>query len=89
MTAIQALEQEQKVYIAFNSKTKPLKLIQRLTWPFLKRKKVFISPVIMQAMLNIRLFFNNVHVVSKAYDYLVSTPSVSTGVSIDNGIFIV
>lgn len=86
MTAMQALEQEQKVYLAFNSKKEAFKTYSALNMAFPEKKGLYISSDNAGDAEN-QAFFNNVNVVSKRYDYLVCTPSVSTGVSIDNGHF--
>ncbi|CZP46096.1 plasmid replication protein, CyRepA1 family [Legionella pneumophila] len=86
MTAMQALEQEQKVYLAFNSKKEAFKTYSALNIAFPEKKGLYISSDNAGDAEN-QAFFNNVNEVSKRYDYLVCTPSVSTGVSIDNGHF--
>ncbi|CEG59203.1 plasmid replication protein, CyRepA1 family [Legionella fallonii] len=86
MTAMQALEQEQKVYLAFNSKKEAFKTYSALNMAFPEKKGLYISSDNAGDTEN-QAFFNNVNEVSKRYDYLVCTPSVSTGVSIDNGHF--
>ncbi len=86
MTAMQALEQEQKVYLAFNSKKEAFKTYSALNMAFPEKRGLYISSDNAGDAEN-QAFFNNVNVVSKRYDYLVCTPSVSTGVSIDNGHF--
>ena len=86
MTAMHALEQEQKVYLAFNSKKEAYKTYSALNIAFPEKKGLYISSDNAGDAEN-QAFFNNVNEVSKRYDYLVCTPSVSTGVSIDNGHF--
>lgn len=86
MAAMQALEQEQKVYLAFNSKKEAFKTYSALNMAFPEKKGLYISSDNAGDAEN-QAFFNNVNEVSKRYDYLVCTPSVSTGVSIDNGHF--
>ncbi len=86
MTAMQALEQEQKVYLAFNSKKEAFKTYSALSIAFPEKKGLYISSDNAGDAEN-QAFFNEVNEVSKRYDYLVCTPSVSTGVSIDNGHF--
>ncbi|KTD71611.1 5' DNA primase TraC [Legionella steelei] len=86
MTAMQALEQEQKVYLAFNSKKEAFKTYSALNMAFPEKRGLYISSDNAGDAEN-QAFFNNVNEVSKRYDYLVCTPSVSTGVSIDNGHF--
>lgn len=86
MTAMQALEQEQKVYLAFNSKKEAYKTFSAFSTAFPEKRGLYISSDNAGDTDN-QAFFNNVNEVSKRYDYLVCTPSVSTGVSIDNGHF--
>ena len=86
MAAMQALEKEQNVYLAFNSKKEAFKTYSALNMAFPEKKGLYISSDNAGDADN-QAFFNNVNVVSKRYDYLVCTPSVSTGVSIDNGHF--
>ena len=86
MAAMQALEQKQKVYLAFNSKKEAFKTYSALNMAFPEKKGLYISSDNAGDAEN-QAFFNNVNEVSKRYDYLVCTPSVSTGVSIDNGHF--
>ena len=86
MSAMQALEQEQNVYLAFNSKKEAFKTYSALNMAFPEKRGLYISSDNAGDSEN-QAFFNNVNEVSKRYDYLVCTPSVSTGVSIDNGHF--
>lgn len=86
MAAMQALEQEKKVYLAFNSKKEAFKTFSSFNMAFPEKKGLYISSDNAGDSEN-QAFFNNVNNVSKRYDYLVCTPSVSTGVSIDNGHF--
>ena len=86
MTAMQELEQGKKVYLAFNSKKEAFKTYSTLSTTFPEKKGLYISSDNAGDAEN-QAFFNDVNTVSKYYDYLVCTPSVSTGVSIDNGHF--
>ena len=86
MAALQALEQGQKAYLTFNSKKEAYKTYSVLNTAFPEKKGLYISGDNAGDAEN-QAFFNNVNRVSKRYDYLVCTPSVSTGVSIDNGHF--
>ena len=86
MAALQALAQEQNVYLAFNSKKEAFKTYSALNMAFPDKRGLYISSDNAGDPDN-QAFFNNVNEVSKRYDYLVCTPSVSTGVSIDNGHF--
>ena len=86
MAAMQALEQEQKVYLAFNSKKEAYKTFSAFSTAFPEKRGLYIASDNAGDAEN-QAFFKNVNEVSKRYDYLVCTPSVSTGVSIDNGHF--
>ena len=86
MSALQALDQNKNVYLAFNSKKEAFKTYSALSTAFPEKQGLYISSDNAGDAEN-QAFFNNVNDVSKRYDYLVCTPSVSTGVSIDNGHF--
>lgn len=86
MAAMQELEQGRAVYLAFNAKKEAYKTYTALSLAFPEKKGLYISSDNSGDKDN-QAFFNNVNDVSKRYDYLVCTPSVSTGVSIDNGHF--
>jgi len=86
MSAMQALERQQTVYLAFNSKNEAFKTYSALSIAYPEKKGLYISSDNSGDAEN-QAFFNAVNEVSKHYDYLVCTPSVSTGVSIDNGHF--
>ncbi|MBA2649394.1 MAG: hypothetical protein H0U75_07330 [Legionella sp.] len=86
MSALQALEKNQTVYLAFNSKKEAFKTYSTLNIAFPEKRGLYISSDNTGDTAN-QAFFNNVNEISKSYDYLVCTPSVSTGVSIDNGHF--
>ncbi|WP_193786659.1 hypothetical protein, partial [Legionella drozanskii] len=55
MSAMQALEQEQKVYLAFNSKKEAFKTFSALNMAFPERKD-FTFPVIMRGILKTKFF---------------------------------
>lgn len=86
MGALQALEKNQKVYLAFNSKKEAYKTFSAFSTAFPEKKGLYISSDNAGDTEN-QAFFNNVNQISQRYDYLICTPSVSTGVSIDNGHF--
>lgn len=86
MKAISTLEQGKTVYLAFNSKKEAAKTYSTFKATFPNKKGLYISSDNTGDEEN-KAFFNNVNAVSKQYDYLICTPSVSTGVSIDNGHF--
>lgn len=86
MAAMNALEQEKKTYLTFNSKKEAFKTYSALSIAFPEKKGLYISGDNAGDAEN-HAFFNNVNTISARYDYLVCTPSVSTGVSIDNGHF--
>lgn len=86
MTAMQALEQNKKVYLTFNSKNEAFKTWSAFNLAFPEKKGLYISGDNTGDADN-QAFFNDVNDVSKRYDFLICTPSVSTGVSIDNGHF--
>lgn len=86
MNALHALEQNQKVYLAFNSKKEAYKTFSACSIAFPEKKGLYISSDNAGDAEN-QAFFNNVNQISQRYDYLICTPSVSTGVSIDNGHF--
>ena len=86
MSALKALGNKKKVYLAFNAKKEAYKTFCTMKATFPNKKGLYISSDNTGDKANIA-FFKNVNVESKKYDYLICTPSVSTGVSIDNGHF--
>ena len=86
MAALKALEQQKNVYLAFNSKKEAYKTFSIFSTAFPEKKGLYISSDNAGDAEN-KAFFNDVNAVSKRYAYIVCTPSVSTGVSIDNGHF--
>ena len=86
MAALNALDLGKNVYLAFNSKKEARKTFAAFNLAFPEKKGLYISSDNNGDAEN-QAFFNNVNPVSKRYDYLICTPSVSTGVSIDNGHF--
>ena len=86
MSAMQALESNQAVYLAFNSKKNAYKSFSTLEVAFPLKKGLYISGDNTGDNAN-KAFFSDVNKESQKYDYIVCTPSVSTGVSIDNNHF--
>jgi hypothetical protein len=86
MTAMNELEQGRTVYLAFNSKKEARKTFSAFNLAFPEKKGLYISSDNAGDAEN-HAFFSDVNKVSKRYDYIICTPSVSTGVSIDNGHF--
>jgi hypothetical protein len=86
MSAMQTLESNQTVYLAFNSKKNAYKSFSTLEVAFPDKKGLYISSDNTGDKAN-KAFFSDVNIESQKYDYIVCTPSVSTGVSIDNNHF--
>ena len=86
MAAMKALKDKQNIYLAFNAKKEAYKTFCAIKATFPSKKGLYISSDNSGDKANID-FFKNVNKESKKYDYLICTPSVSTGVSIDNGHF--
>ncbi len=86
LSAMKALVAQKKVYLAFNSKKEAFKTFSAFKAAFPEKKGLYISSDNTGDAEN-QAFFNAVNTVTQRYDYLICTPSVSTGVSIDNGHF--
>lgn len=86
MSALFALNNKENAYLTFNSKTEALKTFEFFKKTLPNKKGLFISGDNTGDKESLA-FFNNVNETSKQYDYIVCTPSVSTGVSIDNNHF--
>lgn len=86
MAAMQALEESKNVYLTFNSKKEAYKTFLSFQMAFPEKRGLFISGDNTGDKANID-FFSDVNAVSRCYEYIVCTPSVSTGVSIDNNHF--
>lgn len=86
LDALNALSNDKTVYLAFNAKREAYKTYSAINTAFPDKKGLYISSD-STGEKDSKAFFNNVNNVSKQYDYMVCTPSVSTGVSIDNGHF--
>ena len=86
LAAMKALDLNQTAYLTFNSKADAFKTFSTLQAAFPGKKGLYIASDNAGDTEN-QAFFKDVNTVSQDYDYLVCTPSVSTGVSIDNGHF--
>jgi hypothetical protein len=86
MAALQSLEDGKKVYLAFNSKKEAYKTFNAFSMALPEKKGLYISGDNTGDAEN-QAFFSDVNEMSARYDYVICTPSVSTGVSIDNGHF--
>ena len=86
LAAMKALDERLTAYLTFNSKADAFKTFSTLKAAFPDKKGLYIASDNAGDAAN-QAFFKDVNTVSKEYDYLVCTPSVSTGVSIDNGHF--
>lgn len=80
------LTNKQNVYLAFNSKNEARKTFNLIANTFPEKKGLYISSDTNgeNSVIN---FFNDVNNESKKYNYIICTPSVSTGVSISNNHF--
>lgn len=86
MAAIHALKKDQTVFLAFNAKKEAFKTFCTMKAALENKKGLYISSD-NAGDKEVKAFFENVNKASKKYDYIICTPSVSTGVSIDNGHF--
>ena len=86
LAAMKALDAGESAYLTFNSKAEAFKTFSTLQAAFPDKKGLYIASDNAGDEAN-QAFFKDVNTISKEYDYLVCTPSVSTGVSIDNGHF--
>ena len=86
LAAMKALDVGETAYLTFNSKADAFKTFSTLQAAFPDKKGLYIASDNAGDEAN-QAFFKDVNTVSKEYDYLVCTPSVSTGVSIDNSHF--
>ena len=86
MAALSALGQNKKVYLAFNSKEEAKKTWKAFNFTCPDKKGLYISGDNTGDKEN-QAFFSDVNKVSQDYDFIICTPSVSTGVSINNGHF--
>jgi len=86
LDAMRALNNNQTAFLTFNSKADAFKTFSTIKATFPEKRGLYIASDNAGDLAN-QAFFKDVNAVSKQYDYLVCTPSVSTGVSIDNGHF--
>lgn len=86
LEAMRVLNENKTVFLTFNSKADAFKTFSAINALFPQKKGLYISSDNAGDKEN-EAFFKDVNKVSKLYDYLVCTPSVSTGVSIDNNHF--
>ncbi len=86
LEAMRTLAADKTVFLTFNSKADAFKTFSAINALFPEKKGLYIASDNAGDAAN-QAFFKDVNGVSKLYDYLICTPSVSTGVSIDNGHF--
>ena len=86
LEAMRSLNNNQTAFLTFNSKADAFKTFSTIKAAMPEKKGLYIASDNAGDLDN-QAFFKDVNTVSKQYDYLVCTPSVSTGVSIDNGHF--
>jgi len=86
LAAMRALNNNQTAFLTFNSKADAFKTFSTIKAALPEKKGLYIASDNAGDEAN-QAFFKDVNATSKQYDYLVCTPSVSTGVSIDNGHF--
>ena len=86
VTALNSLRENKNIYLTFNSKNEASKTYSMIKEVLPTKKGLYISGDNTGDKENLA-FFNDVNEVSKKYDYIICTPSVSTGVSISNNHF--
>ena len=86
VTALNSLRENDSVYLTFNSKNEASKTFAMFQEVLPTKKGLYISGDNTGDKENLA-FFKNVNEISKMYDYIICTPSVSTGVSISNNHF--
>ena len=86
LAAMRVLDEDKTVYLAFNSKADAFKTFATFKTAFPDKLGLYIASDNAGDDAN-QAFFNDVNLESQKYDYIICTPSVSTGVSIDNGHF--
>ncbi len=80
--ALQALESNQNLYLTFNSKTEAQKVSELFKQTMPTKKGLYISGDNSGDKETIA-FFSDVNKAAKEYDYVICSPSISTGVSIN------
>jgi hypothetical protein len=83
LAAMRELDAGKTAYLAFNSKADAFKTFAAFKTAFPDKLGLYIASDNAGDTAN-QAFFNNVNAESMKYDYIICTPSVSTGVSIDN-----
>jgi hypothetical protein len=86
LSAMNALHNNKTAFLTFNSKADAFKTFSTIKAALPEKKGLYIASDNSGDVAN-QAFFKDVNTVSAEYDYLVCTPSVSTGVSIDNNHF--
>ena len=86
LEAMRVLNNNQTVFLTFNSKADAYKTFSTIKAAMPEKRGLYIASDNAGDAAN-QAFFKDVNAVSRLYDYLICTPSVSTGVSIDNGHF--
>ncbi|MBP9777623.1 MAG: toprim domain-containing protein [Rickettsiaceae bacterium] len=86
VTVIQKLQSNNNVYLALNSRNEAKKTFDLISNSYPDKKGLYISSA-NSGDENVLKFFNDVNNESQKYDYIICTPSVSTGVSISNSHF--
>ncbi len=80
--ALQALESNQNLYLTFNSKTEAQKVSELFKQTMPSKKGLYISSD-NSGDKETKDFFSNVNRAATQYDYVICSPSISTGVSIN------
>ncbi len=86
VTALNELRENKNIYLTFNSKNEASKTFSMIKEILPTKKGLYISGDNTGDKANLD-FFSDVNKFSKLYDYIICTPSVSTGVSISNNHF--
>ena len=86
LAAMRELSEDRTVYLAFNSKADAFKTFAAFKTAFPDKLGLYIASDNAGDDAN-QAFFNDVNGESAKYDFIICTPSVSTGVSIDNNHF--
>jgi len=86
LAAMRELDAGRTAYLAFNSKADAFKTFAAFKTAFPDKLGLYIASDNAGDAAN-QAFFNDVNAESQKYDFIICTPSVSTGVSIDNGHF--
>jgi hypothetical protein len=86
LEAMRTLNNNQTAFLTFNSKAEAFKTFSAIQSALPEKKGLYIASDNAGDAAN-QAFFKDVNGESVQYDYLICTPSVSTGVSIDNNHF--